>query len=56
MSGLRGEGRLDVVGVGMRDRADDRQPVHQLGRLRKQLAELHAGDACVDGAELAPHG
>ena len=31
-----------VVGVAVRHRAHDRQPMRDLGRLRQQLAELHA--------------
>jgi hypothetical protein len=50
-AGHRRQRGLNVVGVGVSQRANHGDLVHEPGRPREQLAEAHAGHARRDGAE-----
>src|SRR5262249_19747454 len=53
VTGHRRQARLHVVGVGVTDRTDDGQAVHDARTARQKLADAHSRNAGGDGAELA---
>jgi hypothetical protein len=56
MPGVGRQGGLHVIGVVVRHRPHDGQPVGEPGRSRQHFAELHSRQGGVDCVEFPPHG